>query len=100
VTLLAREGDLAPGAPANAQWKNFSSLAQPGGATGPLFTASLQKGTATVPHPSGITSADDFALYGTTSLGAVFELLRENQPLLGKTVKSFNVLKAISGSPA
>ena len=93
LTLVAREGMLPVGAPVGAVWKAFDSLALPGGATGPLFTATLLQG------PGGITALDDAALYGVDSLGALRELMRENQPLLGKTVKTFTVLKAATGSP-
>lgn len=99
--LIAQEGTRPPGAPALARWKSFSSLALPGGGVGPLFTAFLHKGTTATPDPSGITTLDDFALYGMDSSGELHELLRENQPLFdqpGKTVKSFSVLKAVAGS--
>ncbi len=87
---VAQEGFQAPGAPAGAVWKAFSSLGLPGGATGPIFTATL--------HSGGITSANDFALYAVDSAGTVRPLLRESQPLLGKTVKTFSALRAVSGS--
>jgi hypothetical protein len=96
--LVAREGDHPPGAPADAKWKTFSSLALPGGTSGPIFTATLQKGPGITPGPGGITSVDDLGLYGLDSFGVVVELLRENQPLLGKTVKTFNVIKAVAGT--
>jgi hypothetical protein len=91
LTLLAREGSQPPGAPAGAKWRVFNSLALPGGATGPLFTATLQIGAG------GITSTDDFGLYGVDGSGTLRELVRENQPLLGMTVKTFTVLRAIVG---
>jgi hypothetical protein len=72
--------------PEGAQWKSFTLLAQPGGGTGPLFTAFLQKGVAAKPHPSGITKIDDFALYAVGSTGDLHELIRENQPLVGKNL--------------
>jgi hypothetical protein len=95
--LVARENGQPPQAPAGAQWKSFSSLALPG-SSGPLFTAMLRKNTATTPGSGGITSVDDFGLYGVDRFGVLRELVRENQPLLGKTVKTFNVLKAVSGT--
>jgi hypothetical protein len=98
LTLIAREGAQPPGAPAGAKWKSFSSVAMPGNLSGPIFTAMLQKGAGITPGPGGITSLDDFALYAADGAGVVREILRENQPLLGKTVKTFNVLKAVSGS--
>ncbi len=98
LALIASQGAQPPGAPPLAQWKSFASVALPGGETGPLFTAFLVKGVGAAPGPGGITSIDDFALYFTNYHGAVRELIRENQPLLGKTVKAFSVLKAASGS--
>ena len=98
LTLIAREGALPPGAPEGAKYKSFSSLALPGGDFGPLFTAMLQKGPQGTPGPGGITSVDDFALYGRDQAGTLFELLRENQPVLGKPVKRFSVLKAAPGT--
>ena len=96
--LVAREGDHPPGAPAGARWKSFSSLALPGGTSGPIFTAMLQKGPGLTAGPGGITSIDDLGLYGVDSIGTIVELVRENQPLLGKTVQTFNVIKAVAGS--
>ncbi len=98
--LIAREGDEAP-APASpgAKWKSFSSVALAGGETGPLFTAFLQKGLQGMAGPGGVTSVNDFGLYCTDyNTGEVTELVREGQPLDGKTVKSFSVLKAAAGS--
>jgi hypothetical protein len=97
IDLVARKGDLVPGAVVGARWKSFPTLALPGGSAGPLFTAILVKGTATQPHPSSITNIDDFGLYMKIG-GTVLELLRENQPLLNRTVKSFEVLKVASGA--
>jgi uncharacterized repeat protein (TIGR03803 family) len=94
--MLAREGNQPPGAPIGARWKSFSSLAIAGGDTGPLFTGTLKSGL-----PAGanrISGKDDFGLYARDSFGTLRELLRENQPLSGKTVKTFSVLKAIAGS--
>ncbi len=96
--LIAREGDEPPGAP-GAKWKGFSSVALSGGESGPLFTATLQKGLRGAAGPGGITGANDFGLYCTNYFtGAVTELVREGNPLLGKTVKNFSVLKAAGGS--
>ncbi len=98
--LIAREGDATvPNAP-GAKWKSFSSVAMPGGHAGPLFTASLVKGLAGAEGPGGITGANDFGFYATDyDTGAVFEIVREGQQVLGdKTVKSFSVLKAVPGS--
>ncbi len=98
LALLAREGAQPPDAPAGAEWKAFTSFAMPGGARGPLFTATLRTGLQGTAGPGGITSAGDLALYGTSSEGILRELIREGQPLLGKTVKTFNALKAASGA--
>jgi|GEM_PF-3798613 len=99
LTLIAREGGQPPAAPMGAKWKTFSSLALPGGSGGPIFTASLQTGPRGSAGPGGVTSVEDFALYGLDGFGTLQELLRENGSLLGKTVKLFKVLKAVSGSP-
>lgn len=90
--LVAREGEQPPAAPAGAQWKSFTSLALPGGGRGPLFAARLRT------NIGGITAADDGALYGTGSDGIVRELIRENQPLAGRTVRTFSTLNTTSGS--
>jgi hypothetical protein len=91
-TLLAREGDQPPGAPAGAKWKSFGSLAYGGDDSGPIFTAKLQPGAG------GITSANDSALYAVGTDGNLRELMREGVALEGKTVKSFIVLKPTVGS--
>jgi hypothetical protein len=93
---LAREGDQPPGAPAGAKWKSFTSLALPSGDTGPIFIAKLKPGATSTSER--VTAKNDVALYGLDSFGALRELLRENQTIERKSVKSFNVLKAISGS--
>jgi hypothetical protein len=94
--VLAREGAHPPGAPTGARWASFTSLALPGGRVGglagPLFTARLAQG------PGKITAADDLALYTTDAAGVVHEVLREKQPVNGRTIKTFSVLRAIGGS--
>lgn len=91
--LVAREGDEPPAAP-GTKWDHFTSLALPGGGTGPLLLAKLASGTTPV------TTLDDVALYGVTSDGTLGELVREGvTAIAGKTVKGFTVLKALSGSP-
>jgi hypothetical protein len=93
---LAREGGQPPGAPNGAKWKSFSSLALPDGDTGPIFTASLKTGpTATFER---ITANNDFGLYALDSFGTLREMLREGQIIERKIVKTFSVMKAISGS--
>ncbi len=90
--LVAREGGQPPGAPAGAQWKSFTSLALPSGVRGPFFAARLRT------NAGGITPADDAAIYGTGSDGIVRELIRENQPLAGGTVRTFSTLNVTTGS--
>ena len=93
LSLVARENDQPPAAPVGAQWKSFDSVALPGNNVGPIFTARLKQ------NVGGISGADDFALYGTSADGVVRELIRENQTLLGRTVRTFSVLGAAVGSP-
>ena len=85
---LAREGEPAPES-GGAVWKTFTSLAVPGGPTGPLLLAKL----------GGATTTTDDALYGTDTTGALRLLLREGVTVIGgRTVKSFKSLGAVSGS--
>jgi hypothetical protein len=90
--LVAREGDELASGPSGAKWKSFTSLALPGGGAGPIFTAAL------VPGAGSVTNANDFGLYAINSDGTLHELIRENQPLDDKVVKTFTVLKAVGGS--
>ena len=99
LTLVAQEGAQPPQAPLGAAFKSFTSLALPGGSTGPLFKATLVKGLGTSPGPGDITAVDNSALYGVSTTGTLFELIRGNQPLVGKTVKAFTTLNAAAGSP-
>lgn len=92
---LVREGGTPPQPASGAQWKSFSSLAYPGNG-GPLFVATLKPAPPT--GPERITAKNDLGLYAVDAFGEVQELIRENRPLLGKTVKTFSVLKAIAGS--
>jgi len=89
LTLVARAGGRASfaGAPPGARWISFTSLALPGEGLGPLFTATVGRGDATDP-----------GLYGMDTTGELHELLRPNQTLAGKKVRTFHVLKAVSGS--
>ncbi len=94
LALVAREGTEPPnaaGTGSGTKWKSFDSLALPGGSTGPLFTSKLTSGTATV------SSTNDLAFFGVDSLGSLRALLREGDPLLTKTVKTFSVLKTVGG---
>jgi|GEM_PF-6085694 len=98
--LIAQEGSEPPSA-SGAKYKVFSSLALPGNDNGPLFTALLEKGLAGAPGPGGVTSANDSVLYAIDSSNVLKEVVREGSALLGvpgKTVKSFAVLKVVSGS--
>lgn len=100
--VLAREGARPPGCPEGSQWKSFSSIAAVGGECGPIFTGSMvaftRVGTVKGPGPGGVTSATDVGLWGVDSLGGLRLLLREGQQIGTFTVRSFNVLKAASGS--
>lgn len=93
--LAAREGAEPVGA-TGAQFKQIKSLglADEGWA---YFTASLVQAGA-------VTKDNDVGLWGTRLGGTTFLLLREGDTMTvdgsAKTVKSFTVLKAASGSPA
>jgi len=90
--LLARE-DAEPPDAAGTKWKAFTSLSVLAG-RGPMFTATLASGTTKV-KPS-----DDAGLWVTNSEGELQLLLREGADLApGKKLRSFDVLKAIAGSP-
>jgi uncharacterized delta-60 repeat protein len=80
-------------------WRKLYANALPDG-MGPLFTAKLRAGSATVPAPGGVTAATDLGLWVVDSFGTTHLLVREGQPLAGKTVKTFKALTAVSGSPA
>ena len=69
-----------------ATYAKFASLAATD--LGPVFTAKL----------TGAASTADVGLWALDSLGALRQLLREGDPLDGKTIKSFTVLTAPSGS--
>ena len=97
LSLVALQGLEPVCGPAGAKWRSFTSLTLPGG-LGPVFTAILEKGPAGSAGPGGITSANDVGLYAIDSAGTLHELLREGQTLGTKTVKVFNVLKAVAGS--
>jgi hypothetical protein len=87
--LLAREADPAPG---GGNWMSFTSLALPGGTTGPLVLATLLK-------TGGIDTAHDAGVWGVDGVGDLRLLLREGVTTVGpKTVKIFTTLKAAAGS--
>ena len=94
LTLLARVGSIAPET-GEAKFAALSSLAiLPG--RGPIFLGSL---AAKSGNPK-VTSANDRGLWGLSSTGALQLLLRENQTIGDRTVKTFNVLTTVLGSPA
>ena len=98
-TILARTGEIAPDT-GGGRFASFTSLALPGGGLGPIFTATLVNKTGTVlVGPGGVTTANDTGVWVTDSTGAVHLLLRERQVLLGRTLKSFNVLANVTASP-
>lgn len=97
LALVGREGSEPSVGPVGAKWKAFTSIALPDG-MGPLFTGTLQRGLINQPGPGGITKLDDAGLYAVDSNGHLQQLMRQNQPLVGKTAKAFNVLKAVTGS--
>jgi hypothetical protein len=89
LSLLAREGDPAPG---GGSWKSFTSLTTVPG-RGPAFTASLAV------NRSAITNANDAGLWAINSAGVLRKLFREGDVIEGKTLLSFSVLGVVDGSP-
>ncbi len=88
--IVARESLAAPGID-SAVFKTFESLGIVGNERGPIFLARLTQGVG------GVSAANDSVLFGTNSLGSTIPLLREGMTVGGKTVKSFNVMKAVPG---
>jgi hypothetical protein len=88
--LIAREGSQAAQTPVGQRWVKFSSIVQPAGDIGPIFTAVLA-GT-------GVTTANDVGLWGQDSEGDLNLLLREGAPLDGKFVRTFHVIKSVVGA--
>jgi 2',3'-cyclic-nucleotide 2'-phosphodiesterase (5'-nucleotidase family) len=100
LTLLAREGAQPPEGPAGAQWKSFPSIAAPEGDRGPLFIATMQSRTGTAsPGPGGVTEANDTGLWALDTFGALRLVLREGDTIGTRTVRSFEVLSNVLGSP-
>ncbi len=93
LTLLA-QGGTRPGAdlPADAQWKDFTSLAIAGGGRGPIFAATLVpgKGTVTAKTATGVWACD--------FTGAPRALFRTGDTIGTKVLKSFTLLKATVGN--
>ncbi|MBL9114390.1 MAG: HYR domain-containing protein [Verrucomicrobiaceae bacterium] len=97
--VLARLSDVAPET-GGGKFKAITSIALPGGTYGPVFSATLQSTTSGVsPGPGGVTTANDLGVWGTSSAGTVKLVLREGQSLAGRTVKAFQVLGVVAGSP-
>lgn len=92
-TVIAREGMQVTGMPAGTLWKDFTSLALPSGGVGPLFTATLKTGKG------GVTSANDTGCWAVDSSATLRLLFRESDTIGGKKLRTFNILKAIPGSP-
>lgn len=98
---VAREGMPAPettGTAGAALFKSFSSLTVAEPPFGPVFLAKLQTGAAGAAGPGGAVSSNDVGLWALDQFGAVRLLIREGGPFAGKTVKSFVILSAASGS--
>ena len=87
---IARERDQPPGTPTGTRWKNFTSLALPGGDTGPVFRATLSG--------AGVTTLNDAGVWAVKTDGTVVLLFRERDPVGAKTLKRFTVLSAVPGS--
>ncbi|MBL9114317.1 MAG: PASTA domain-containing protein [Verrucomicrobiaceae bacterium] len=97
--VLARTGEEAPGCNGGV-FQTFSSLALPGGASGPVFTAALaSKIGKTSPGPGGVTTANDTGLWAVNSAGKSQLVLREGDAVTGKRVSAFTLLGIVPGSP-
>lgn len=92
--IVAQEGTQAPDAPVGALWKSFTSVAAPGGGGGVIILGFMAQGAG------GITAATDNGVWSADGAGAFHLVLQEGTTQIGaKTVKSFAVLKAVSGTP-
>jgi hypothetical protein len=80
-----------PGVPSGVRWKSFTSLAAPGGGLGPLFIATLRGG--------GVKPGNDTGLWVVDTTGTLRCLICEGDEVAGRTVKTFNILKAVPGTP-
>ena len=69
-SILAREGELAPGANGGV-WKTFTSLAAPCGFTGPIFTAQLINKTVV----SGVVSPSPSIVFFRTATKSAMPIL-------------------------
>lgn len=90
--VVARTGTQAAEAPEGALWKSFRSLALTDGERGPLFVGTLKPGAGPV------DTNNDVGLWAVDSLGEVRLLVREQDTVGGKTLKSFSALGAVSAS--
>ena len=92
-TLLAQGGTRpALDLPAEAQWKSFTSLSIAGGGRGPIFVGAL------VPKKGGITAANANGVWAVDFTGTLRTLFRTGDIIGGKSVKSFSLLKAATGT--
>lgn len=89
LSALANEGGAAPG---GGVWKKFTSLAFPGGTTGPLLLGALAQ-------ESGVDATNDVGVWGVDSNNSLQKLFREGDVIGANTVKNFAALKNVSGSP-
>jgi hypothetical protein len=90
-SLMVRTGMAAPdaaGAPSSAIFSSFTNIAWPGYEAGPTIHASL-RGT-------GVTSANNQALFAFDSGGAMRQVLRTGQQWGALKVKSFTVLNSVA----
>jgi len=98
--LIAREGAQPPGVAEGVRWAKFTSLALPGGQTGPMFVGTMVKQPKT---PGGVTPGSDIGLWAVDSTGLLRLLVREGDPVeiggITKKLRSFSVLSAVLGSP-
>jgi uncharacterized repeat protein (TIGR03803 family) len=93
LTLIAREGDRPAGLPMGAKWKTFNSVALPEGGA-PIFYATLVAGQG------GVTTASDTGIWAMDGEGVLSKLIQEGDPFGSSTVRSFQALLPVSGSPA
>jgi len=89
--IIAREGAVAPGT--DSVFHSFTSVALPDGATGPLFSATLRVGTGTT------TTANDAGLWAVSSTGEIVLLFREGDAVGSRTIRRFQAIEYVAGSP-
>jgi hypothetical protein len=94
---VARLGDAAPGTNGGV-FKAIENFSLPLGG-GPLFTATLVRGTATVPAPGNVTASNDRGLWTVDRDGYISLALREGGAYGAATIRSFRVLGLVAGSP-